>query len=295
MAALAYRAAGWLPAAGSALLIGLAMLIGFAFHGWTARAGMLDGPPEPEPLAAPAPGGAASTPRSAPATKPEAVLPQPMPVLRRFDDLEPFSTDGDSSNRFAFDPDSIRVKSPFVMLTIAVRSPAGATTIGYHAIDCATAQQRLLALADTSGQWQVADSRSPWRLIMNGDTRNRQYHAIFAGVCRVGKKPADSVGEMVRTIREGRRYSGSDRRRRSSHQPSCEWRRSMSQRPAILLMCPLFEGTRTGARPTLPVPPTLAGRRSCGTDCRPRRSCRGGGQHVGRTSRSRHSSKGCRA
>lgn len=135
---------------------------------------------------------------------PTLTLPKDLPPIVEFPGMTPFEVDGTTPNSFALDPASVRLQGRYVLATIAVRSPSGAVTSGYYGFACDHAQYRLMAYPRKNGRWQPASKRVKWRDVQDGESRNRQYRAVFKAGCRVGGKSAESVDELFRHLREGR-------------------------------------------------------------------------------------------
>ena len=137
-------------------------------------------------------------------TGPSLALPNTMPQVIAFGDMMPFEVDAATPNTFALDPASVQLTGRYMLATVAVQSPSGAVTNGLYGFACDHGQYRLMAYPRKNGSWQPASKRVKWRHIHDGETRNRQFRAVYKAGCRVGGQPAESVDEVLRHLREGR-------------------------------------------------------------------------------------------
>ncbi|MFK7965361.1 MAG: CNP1-like family protein [Burkholderiaceae bacterium] len=137
-------------------------------------------------------------------TGPSLVLPQTLPKVIAFADMMPFDVDATTPNTFALDPASVQLTDRYMLATVAVQSPSGAVTNGLYGFACDYGQYRLMAYPRKNGRWQPASKRVKWREIHDGESRNRQFRAVYKAGCRVGGQSAESVDEVLRYLRDGR-------------------------------------------------------------------------------------------
>lgn len=131
--------------------------------------------------------------------RPEAVftVPDPMPAAPPFDAMHGFETDGTGGRmRFALDPGSLVLGERSAQVTIAALSDTGVLNLGYYGFDCEDLRYQMLAYGGADGQWHRV-SRLRWREVRDGDTRNRQYRAVYGAVCQLGGRAASSVKDVL--------------------------------------------------------------------------------------------------
>ncbi|HWA38258.1 MAG TPA: CNP1-like family protein [Burkholderiales bacterium] len=89
-----------------------------------------------------------------------AALPRP-PRYPAPGDLVEFRVDGFAGYRLFVDPASLSVGDETVRYTLVARSTAGAENVSYEALNCRSAEMRLLASGRSDGTWVL--QQSPWR------------------------------------------------------------------------------------------------------------------------------------
>lgn len=136
--------------------------------------------------------------------RPTLTLSGELPPARAFDKMVVFETDGTTPNRFAIDPASVQLAPRYVLATVAVQSPSGATTTGYYGFACSHLQYRLMAYATSDNQWRVSSKRARWREVRDGEGRNRQFRAVYGAACRLGGRSVSSIDELLRHLHDGR-------------------------------------------------------------------------------------------
>lgn len=124
------------------------------------------------------------------------VLPDPMPAPPPFDSMVPFESDGHTTMRFAIDPASLQLGERSAQVTIAALSASGALNVGYYGFDCEDVRYQHLAYATSEGGWQPV-TRQRWREVRDGETRNRQYRAVYGAVCQLGGMATATVDEVI--------------------------------------------------------------------------------------------------
>lgn len=127
------------------------------------------------------------------------VLPDPFPAPPPFEAMVPFESDGQTTMRFALDPASLQLRERSAQVTIAALSASGALNVGYYGFDCEDVRYQHLAYATPDGVWQPV-SRQRWREVRDGETRNRQYRAVYGAVCQLGGMSTATVDEVIERL-----------------------------------------------------------------------------------------------
>ncbi|MEZ5651154.1 MAG: CNP1-like family protein [Burkholderiaceae bacterium] len=151
--------------------------------------------------------GAAGSEEAAPSDAANAparfVLPDVIPRPGSFESLVGFVNDGQSGMRFAVDPNSFLPGDRQAQITIAARSPSGVINLGYYGFDCEDLRYQMLAYGAGDGRWQPA-RRPTWREVRDGESRNRQFRAVFGAVCQLGGRATQTTDEMLARLSDPR-------------------------------------------------------------------------------------------
>jgi len=117
-------------------------------------------------------------------------------------DLRGFYVSAAADNRFYVDRQSVSIGADGVVrYTLVVLSSAGARSVSYEGVRCASAERRLYAFGRRNGDWSKARG-SDWLPIKSVQT-NRQHAALyFDYFCRDGVL-AHSLPDVLKTLDQG--------------------------------------------------------------------------------------------
>lgn len=93
--------------------------------------------------------------------KESEAAPTRLPRYPASGDLVEFRVDGFGGYRLFVDPGSLSVGDGTVRYALVARSAAGAENVSYEALNCRSAEMRLLASGRSDGTWAL--QQSPWR------------------------------------------------------------------------------------------------------------------------------------
>ncbi|MEZ5658747.1 MAG: CNP1-like family protein [Burkholderiaceae bacterium] len=126
-------------------------------------------------------------------------LPDPLPPVPAFDDMVGFTSDGQTRMQFALDPGSYLPGKRQAQITIAARSASGVLNLGYYGFDCLGLRYQMLAYGGADGSWKPA-TRPAWREVRDGETRNRQFRAVYGAVCQLGGRATATAEQMLERL-----------------------------------------------------------------------------------------------
>ncbi len=123
----------------------------------------------------------------------------PPPPAFDFKRLVPFDGSVQSSLKWGFDPDTMKITGDgIVRYVVVAQSPGGATNAMYEAVRCATAQWKTYARFHKDSGWnQVSDPQ--WVPLRNQPS----LHALRLaqqGMCK-GGAPAQTVRDVVQSVK----------------------------------------------------------------------------------------------
>lgn len=125
-----------------------------------------------------------------------------LPPFPQDENLIPFVVSANTDNKFLIDGESLSVSPDRVLrFTLVIVSSAGAQTISYEAMRCATAERRAYAFGRSDRTWSKARS-DQWTRIQES-TVNRHYAALFGDYfCAIGVTLRDAE-DARRILRAG--------------------------------------------------------------------------------------------
>lgn len=124
-----------------------------------------------------------------------------LPAAPKEENLARFFVSATATQSFAIDVQSISVGADGVVrYTLAATSAAGARSVSYEGIRCATNEKKLYAFGQADGTWSRA-RRDQWDRISN-NAANRQHAALAREYFCLGTTVAGSAGEIARRLRE---------------------------------------------------------------------------------------------
>ena len=135
--------------------------------------------------------------------KPWAEIEVQLPVFPKKENLIPFKVGSVSDTQYFIDQESISIGSDEVIrYSLVVISSAGAQSISFEGMRCATGERRVYAFGRSDNTWSKARSNKWIRLHGGG---NQHHVALFSDYfCAVGERAILSPADAFRLLRYGR-------------------------------------------------------------------------------------------
>lgn len=134
-----------------------------------------------------------------------------LPAAPQAEDLMPFYVSPTATQSFAVDAKSLSVGSDGVVrYTLIAISSAGARSVSYEGIRCATFEKKIYALGRDDGAWSRS-RRDKWEGIVRGNA-NRQHAALALDYFCSNLTVAGDLKEILRRLKSHDTLTGELRR-----------------------------------------------------------------------------------
>ncbi len=134
-----------------------------------------------------------------------------LPAAPQAGDLLPFYVSPTATQSFAVDSKSLSVGTDGVVrYTLVAVSQAGAKSVSYEGIRCATFEKKIYAIGRDDGTWSRS-RRDKWEGIVRGNA-NRQHAALAQDYFCSNLSVASDVKEIVRRLKSQETLTGDLRR-----------------------------------------------------------------------------------
>ena len=132
--------------------------------------------------------------------KPWVEIDVQLPAFPEKENLIPFTVGAISDTQYLVDGNSLSVDiDGVVRYALVVISPAGAQTISYEGMRCATAERKLYAFGRSDKTWSRPRS-NPWLKIRGGS--NNHYVELYANYfCSIGVSSIANADDARRILR----------------------------------------------------------------------------------------------
>ncbi len=135
--------------------------------------------------------------------KPWAEIEVQLPAFPERENLVPFKVGSVSDKQYFIDGKSISIGSDEVIrYSLVVLSSAGAQSISFEGMRCATGERRVYAFGHSNSTWSKARSNK-WIRLQGGS--NNHHVALYADYfCTVAERAIVSQQDAIQILRHGR-------------------------------------------------------------------------------------------